>query len=230
MSAMIHRPSAFLWRRYCRSGRACGLALGAELRGVFTDYSLTTWGQAEGLPANTIWAIAQTEEGYLWLGTDAGPVRFDGVRFVPWEALGLPPLPAPPFARWPPPGTGVSGSGSAVRAAWSVCRRTRYGTTAPARGWRKAPSRCCSSIPTARCGWETSADCTAWSPIAGNGSKMACRRPCPHGLCRQEPGTFSSARRWERTVEIRARNGSSRRAPFPRPFRASARTARAHSG
>jgi signal transduction histidine kinase/ligand-binding sensor domain-containing protein len=68
-------------------------ARGAELRGVFTDYSLTTWGLAEGLPSNVIWAIAQSDDGYLWLGTDAGPIRFDGVRFVTWAALGLPALP-----------------------------------------------------------------------------------------------------------------------------------------
>ena len=61
---------------------------------MFTDYSLTTWGLTEGLAASAIWAIVQTEEGYLWLGTDAGPIRFDGVRFVPWDELGLPPLPS----------------------------------------------------------------------------------------------------------------------------------------
>jgi signal transduction histidine kinase/ligand-binding sensor domain-containing protein len=31
-------------------------------------------------------AIAQTRDGYLWIGTDAGLVRFDGVRFVPWAS------------------------------------------------------------------------------------------------------------------------------------------------
>src|SRR5262249_18332599 len=30
-------------------------------------------------------AIAQTPDGYLWLGTDFGLVRFDGVRAVPWQ-------------------------------------------------------------------------------------------------------------------------------------------------
>ena len=89
---MIHRPSALLLAAALSFGPAVRVACGAELRGVFTDYSLTTWGPAEGLSSSAIWAIAQTEEGYLWLGTDAGPIRFDGVRFVPWETLGLPPL------------------------------------------------------------------------------------------------------------------------------------------
>ena len=90
---MIHRPSAFLLAAALSIASDVRIARGAELRGVFTDYSLTTWGPAEGLNSNEIWAIDQTPEGYLWLGTDAGPVRFDGVRFVPWEALGVPPLP-----------------------------------------------------------------------------------------------------------------------------------------
>ena len=31
-------------------------------------------------------AITQTSDGYLWIGTEGGLVRFDGVRFVPWTA------------------------------------------------------------------------------------------------------------------------------------------------
>src|SRR5580765_454469 len=89
---MLNRPSAFRLAAALSFGPDVRVARGAELRGVFTDYSLTTWGPAEGLSSSAISAIAQTEEGYLWLGTDAGPIRFDGVRFVPWETLGLPPL------------------------------------------------------------------------------------------------------------------------------------------
>src|SRR5262245_5089570 len=47
-----------------------------------SDYSLQTWSSAEGLPQNTVTAIAQARDGYLWLGTQSGLVRFDGVRFV----------------------------------------------------------------------------------------------------------------------------------------------------
>jgi ligand-binding sensor domain-containing protein/AraC-like DNA-binding protein len=39
------------------------------------------WTVEEGLPMNTVMAITQTPDGYLWLGTEAGLVRFDGVRF-----------------------------------------------------------------------------------------------------------------------------------------------------
>ena len=45
-------------------------------------YARATWGEQEGLPSALIWAITQDFDGYLWLGTAAGLVRFDGVRFV----------------------------------------------------------------------------------------------------------------------------------------------------
>ena len=37
--------------------------------------------------------MTQDEVGYLWLGTDAGILRFDGVRFVPWDELASVPNP-----------------------------------------------------------------------------------------------------------------------------------------
>ena len=40
-----------------------------------------TWKSSSGLCQDSVMAIAQTQEGYLWLGTEAGLSRFDGVRF-----------------------------------------------------------------------------------------------------------------------------------------------------
>ena len=40
------------------------------------------WTEVDGLPGNRILALAQAHDGLLWLGTDEGLVRFDGVRFV----------------------------------------------------------------------------------------------------------------------------------------------------
>ena len=59
----------------------------------FPGYTLTAWDARSGLPASTLWSIAQDADGYIWLGTDNGLVRFDGVRFVPWAHLGRPALP-----------------------------------------------------------------------------------------------------------------------------------------
>jgi ligand-binding sensor domain-containing protein/signal transduction histidine kinase len=45
-------------------------------------FTLQSWETADGLPPAAITALARTPDGYLWLGTGAGLVRFDGVRFV----------------------------------------------------------------------------------------------------------------------------------------------------
>src|ERR1700688_2629633 len=49
---------------------------------ALTQYTRTVWTQEQGLPQDTIRAIAQTPDGYLWLGTDEGVARFDGYDFV----------------------------------------------------------------------------------------------------------------------------------------------------
>ena len=45
-----------------------------------------SWQREQGLPQNSVRALAQTRDGYLWVGSDDGVARFDGVRFV---AFGL---------------------------------------------------------------------------------------------------------------------------------------------
>src|SRR6266498_3530778 len=53
-----------------------------DARKALTQYSRTVWTQQQGLPQDTIRAITQTADGYLWLGTDEGLARFDGYEFV----------------------------------------------------------------------------------------------------------------------------------------------------
>src|SRR5258707_4068003 len=50
-----------------------------------TEYTDTVWTHKDGLPSAFIYSIAQTRDGYLWLATTDGLVRFDGVRFVHWR-------------------------------------------------------------------------------------------------------------------------------------------------
>ncbi len=40
------------------------------------------WTKQQGLPDDSVTAVLQTRDGYLWVGTSAGLARFDGVRFV----------------------------------------------------------------------------------------------------------------------------------------------------
>lgn len=61
------------------------LSLGAAVENISDDprspFLIRSWQTAQGLPNPTIHAIAQTRDGYLWLATDGGLARFDGVNF-----------------------------------------------------------------------------------------------------------------------------------------------------
>ena len=47
-----------------------------------SGYGIDFWREAEGLPQSRIRAIVQTRDGYIWLGTDNGVVRFNGANFT----------------------------------------------------------------------------------------------------------------------------------------------------
>jgi signal transduction histidine kinase/ligand-binding sensor domain-containing protein len=51
-----------------------------------TEYTQTVWTHKDGLPSAFIYSIVQAPDGYLWLATADGLVRFDGVRFTHWRA------------------------------------------------------------------------------------------------------------------------------------------------
>src|SRR6267378_4227880 len=50
-----------------------------------SQYGHTAWRVEDGVFSGAPNAIAQTTDGYLWIGTQAGLMRFDGVRFVSWQ-------------------------------------------------------------------------------------------------------------------------------------------------
>jgi signal transduction histidine kinase/ligand-binding sensor domain-containing protein len=52
---------------------------------TLTQYVHRIWQTQQGLPEASIYSILQTRDGYLWLGTLQGLVRFDGVTFTPIE-------------------------------------------------------------------------------------------------------------------------------------------------
>src|SRR5216684_1065699 len=61
----------------------CAFALDPRLD--LNQYSHTAWKVSEGFSRSGINAIVQTPDGYLWLGTQFGLLRFDGVGSVPWQ-------------------------------------------------------------------------------------------------------------------------------------------------
>src|SRR5271157_5195890 len=53
-----------------------------------TQYIHRVWTQEDGLPQDTVRAIAQTPDGYLWAGTEEGLASFDGYDFTTFNRRG----------------------------------------------------------------------------------------------------------------------------------------------
>ena len=65
------------------AGFPCAFALNPALD--VSQYAHTSWKYRDGFTKGVIRSIAQTPDGYLWLGTEFGLLRFDVVRTVPWQ-------------------------------------------------------------------------------------------------------------------------------------------------
>jgi ligand-binding sensor domain-containing protein/signal transduction histidine kinase len=63
---------------------ATNLARAVDPNNHISQYAHTAWRVQDGIFGGTPRVLAQTTDGYLWIGTTSGLVRFDGVRFVPW--------------------------------------------------------------------------------------------------------------------------------------------------
>lgn len=89
-----------LWLRKCFSGRlavffavlACSVSPQAAPL-TASDYLINVWSSEDGLPQNSVNCLAQTPDGYLWIGTRSGGLaRFDGSRFVTFNPQTIPEL------------------------------------------------------------------------------------------------------------------------------------------
>ena len=79
--ALLSRISwAFIVALLC-----CEAALSLDPTDALGQYGRQTWQTDSGLPQNTVSAVLQTRDGYLWLATDGGLVRFDGLRFAVFD-------------------------------------------------------------------------------------------------------------------------------------------------
>jgi signal transduction histidine kinase/ligand-binding sensor domain-containing protein len=56
-----------------------------DAKGAISHYIRDRWGTDKGFPGGTVSAIAQTTDGYLWIGTEKGLIRFDGLNFRLFE-------------------------------------------------------------------------------------------------------------------------------------------------
>jgi signal transduction histidine kinase/ligand-binding sensor domain-containing protein len=63
----------------------CAVAFAQNPSLDVSQYAHTAWRVSEGFAKGVIRSLAQTPDGYLWVGTDFGLLRFDGVRAVPWQ-------------------------------------------------------------------------------------------------------------------------------------------------
>ena len=71
--------------RLVLGGALCASAFGLDPALEINQYAHKTYTVSEGFLKGSVYAIAQTPDGYLWLGTEVGLQRFDGVRSVAWQ-------------------------------------------------------------------------------------------------------------------------------------------------
>jgi ligand-binding sensor domain-containing protein/signal transduction histidine kinase len=93
------------WGRWGRSAGHFGILTAAFLLGwvlpglalepstPLASYGRQTWVMENGLPQNTVQALVQTRDGFVWLGTEVGLVRFDGNGFQVFDKNSTPALP-----------------------------------------------------------------------------------------------------------------------------------------
>ena len=62
-----------------------GIAAALDPAKQIAQYVHLAWDSDRGLPQNSVTAVVQTADGYIWLGTQEGLVRFDGVRFTVFD-------------------------------------------------------------------------------------------------------------------------------------------------
>jgi signal transduction histidine kinase/ligand-binding sensor domain-containing protein len=102
----------------------CSLALNPSLD--ISQYAHTSWTVPNGFSLGNIYGMAQTPDGYLWLGGEFGLFRFDGVRSTPWEPPAGQRLPDKPFSLLVTRDGAVWIGTYAGLATWSGGKLTRY--------------------------------------------------------------------------------------------------------
>jgi ligand-binding sensor domain-containing protein len=66
------------------------MAVSLCARVAAAQYQVQSWTTENGLPQNVVSSIIQTRDGYIWLATNDGLVRFDGLRFTVFDRSNSP--------------------------------------------------------------------------------------------------------------------------------------------
>ncbi|HEY6331449.1 MAG TPA: two-component regulator propeller domain-containing protein [Blastocatellia bacterium] len=74
----------------------CGRGYAIDPSRALSQYIHDVWGADRNFPGGQVYALAQTSDGYLWIGTENGLVRFDGLNFQLFQHSETPQLPAAP--------------------------------------------------------------------------------------------------------------------------------------
>lgn len=83
-------PIVAIWVCCCMGALGHPLEISPSLP---PEFMIKAWSMADGLPHLSVTALAQTRDGYIWIGTLAGLVRFDGVNFDVFTPQNCPQLP-----------------------------------------------------------------------------------------------------------------------------------------
>ncbi|MBV9502876.1 MAG: ATP-binding protein [Acidobacteriaceae bacterium] len=76
----------------CAVAIVCPVAFGLDPAQHVAQYGHQTWRTETGLPQNSVHAIVQSQDGFIWLGTEGGLVRFDGTHFLVYDLHNTPQL------------------------------------------------------------------------------------------------------------------------------------------
>jgi ligand-binding sensor domain-containing protein/signal transduction histidine kinase len=90
-TALIDKPTVWILRLLLLLfAGAPALAL-APTRDL-SQFNASVWGTENGLPQNTVHSITQAKDGYVWIATEEGVARFDGIKFTVFDKQNTPQL------------------------------------------------------------------------------------------------------------------------------------------
>lgn len=90
----FHACRVWGMRMLCMIAMQCALVAAVRAESpALAEYAHDTWTTSQGLPHNSVLDIAQTRDGYLWLGTWEGLARYNGLDFTTFSRTSTPALP-----------------------------------------------------------------------------------------------------------------------------------------